>query len=253
MPADPGLVLVLADECDAAAARFVSSRHATGARLLRPADLSQAGWSYRVGSGDSTLACVDGERIEARRIRGVLSRLVAVAEHHLPQVDAADRAYVAAEMGAFLIAWLSALPCPVVNRPVPPSLAGPSWHWAQWARLAWRLGLAVAPLHCSVRPGIDDEADSATAPPTTAPPLRVDVVGDVAVNEPRPALADQARRLARAAGVSQLGLWFDADLDDALLVGIDPWADLDQPAVADQAWAVCGGRRHPSGRVPPGR
>ena len=250
MPADPGVVLVLADDSDATAARFVNSRHAAGARLLRPADLSQAGWTYQVGSVDNALACVAGERIEARRIRGVLSRLVAVTEHHLPQVDAADRAYVAAEMGAFLIAWLSALPCPVVNRPVPPSLAGPSWHWAQWAQLASRLGLAVAPLHCSVRPGIDDEADGTAAPPTAAPPLRVDVMGDVAVNPPRPALADQALRLARAAGVSQLGLWFDADRDDALLVGIDPWADLDQPAVADQAWAVCSGRCPPGGRKP---
>ena len=141
---DP-VLLVLADECDSAAAAFVARHRGEGARLLAPVDLSSPGWSYRVGDAANSVAMVAGERIAAEQLGGVMTRLAGISPAHLPHVVEADREYVAAEMSAFLLAWLSALPCPVWNRPAAPSLSGPAWRWEQWRQLAMQAGLNVAP------------------------------------------------------------------------------------------------------------
>ena len=74
-------------------------------------------------------------------IRGVLSLLPRVAESELTQIMPTQRPYVAAEMMAFLVAWLASLPCVVLNQPTPLNLTGPSWYPEQWVREARRAGL----------------------------------------------------------------------------------------------------------------
>jgi hypothetical protein len=62
----------------------------------------------------------------------------------LQRIDPADRAYVAAETNAFLVAWLSALSCRVVNRPTTTSLCGPAWGPWHWQAAAARSGIRWA-------------------------------------------------------------------------------------------------------------
>lgn len=75
-------------------------------------------------------------------IEGVLVRT-------MPSVDAvgmepADRAYMQAEMAAATLAWLTALPCPVVNRLSPALWYEPHPPLLLWRRALRRAGLAGA-------------------------------------------------------------------------------------------------------------
>jgi hypothetical protein len=134
---------------------------------------------------------IAGQRTPVRAIRGVLTRLPAVFAADLPHIAAADRAYVAEEMSAFLLAWLSALRCPVVNRPVPPSLAGPNWRQAQWIHAAVRAGLR-APLPCPRDSDAESESDAQT----------VIVLAGRCLGAVEPSLAGRVTRLAALAGVN---------------------------------------------------
>src|SRR5438034_2764184 len=127
---------------DALAARW-RQRTSADVALLTPADLSRRGWRYRLGTGAGPAgAAIIADRIvPVEEIDGVLTRLPSVSPHHLPHIIPADREYVAAEMTAFLTAWLSGLTCPVLNRPTPGCLTGPAWRPQHWAHLAAQLAI----------------------------------------------------------------------------------------------------------------
>ena len=222
-------LLVLADERDGAAQAFVARHRAEGARLLQPSDLSRPGWCHRVGDPAAAVAVVEGRAIPASALRGVVTRLAAIAPAQLPHVAEADRDYVASEMSAFLGAWLSALACPVLNRPCVPSLSGPVWRTEQWAGLALALGVPVAPLRCVLRPGWPMPAPH---PPDPAW-LRLDVVGRAVIGHGHPRLHAHARRLAEGAGMALLGVFFDAQDGNARFVGADRWPDLSDRSIGD--------------------
>lgn len=226
-------LLVLADAQDVAAQAFVHRYRGEGARLLSPADLSCAGWRYRVGDAAGSVAVAGGLACPAAALRGVVTRLPAIGRWHLPHVADTDRDYVASEMNAFLVAWLSALPCPVLNRPVLPSLSGPGWCWDQWVRLAIASGVPVAPSRRAVRPG-----QPASMPaPIPHGSVRIDIIGATVVGHGHASLAAHARRLAEGAGVALLGVQFDGDHGDAQVVGVDPWPDLSEPRIGSALMA----------------
>jgi hypothetical protein len=222
-------LLVLADEQDVAAQSFVARHRQDGACLVRPSDLSRAGWRHRVGDPAASVAVVDGVAIPAATLRGVITRLAAIVPSQLPHVAEADRDYVASEMNAFLGAWLSALRCPVLNRPFVPSLSGPAWCRERWARLALDLDVPVAPMRRELRPG--QPAPAPELPQGTA--IRIDVVGPTILGHAHPRLRSHARRMADAAGMALLGVRFDAQDRDARFVGADPWPDLSDGRIGD--------------------
>src|SRR5262245_34157967 len=119
------MILVLASRSDENARSLVDRWESHGARLLVPECLSVVGWRHRGSARPSSRAVLGGVPVNGAEIRGVLSRLPSVMPSDLLHICAEDRAYVAAEMTAFLVAWLASLPCPVLNRPTPTSLAGP--------------------------------------------------------------------------------------------------------------------------------
>ena len=73
----------------------------------------------------------------------MLTRVPAVFEDELTDIMFSDRSYVAAEMTAFLLFWLSRLRCPVLNEPTATCLAGRYWRREQWIDQAARAGIAV--------------------------------------------------------------------------------------------------------------
>lgn len=87
---------------------------------------------------------VNGRRVKVTDLRAVLTRRPAVLAEELTRIDPADRSYVAAETNAFLVAWLSAIRCPVVNRPTATSLCGPAWSELHWRVAAARAGVEWA-------------------------------------------------------------------------------------------------------------
>jgi hypothetical protein len=127
------VILVLAHAGDAIARRLAE---AWGARVVTARDLSTRGWRhFPVGGGRDMLGLADGT-VAAASLRGVHTRLGAVAPADLPHITADDREYVAAEMTAFLLSFLGGLSCPVLNRPTASSLMGPGWHLPRWRAAA---------------------------------------------------------------------------------------------------------------------
>jgi len=136
------LIAVLASRFDPEAQSLVAAWSGAGAVLLSAEDLCSPGWIFYPSDAASGVAVIGGQRVRAAEVRAVLTRRPAVVAEELGRIDPADRAYVAAEINAFMVAWLSALPCRVVNRPTPTSLCGPAWDALHWRAAAARVGLS---------------------------------------------------------------------------------------------------------------
>jgi hypothetical protein len=219
--------LLLASRSDTAAISFAASA-GPEVRLMTPADLSQAGWSFRVGDAAHSSAVIAGEVVPAAAIAGVLIRLQGVAEHDLPHIVAADRAYVAAEMSAFLLAWLTALGCRLVNRPTPQCLPGPMWRPEQWVVVANRLGVPARPVMRRVARENAGAAGDGVAPAATV----ITIVGRRHIGEGDKALVRRAHALAQAACVDLLAVKFDGRGSGANFIGASPWLDLADERIA---------------------
>src|SRR5439155_2268431 len=170
-----------------------------GVALLTCSDLSLAGWRHAPNNVQMSQAVIAGQLVPAEKITGVFTRLPCVYEQELGHIAPADRAYVAAEMTAFLTAWLSALPCPVLNRPTPTCLSGLNWRPEQWDHAAADLGIPVRTVRREV-------AQPAGVLPRTPgrPQATVTIVGHRWFGAVHDTLTAYARRLAVRAGVKLL-------------------------------------------------
>jgi hypothetical protein len=235
------MLLILASEHDRAARALVRRWEGYGAGLLTCRDLSTPGWRYYPGDPAASRAAVGGRSIPFEEIGGILLRLPSVTEDELPHIVEADRGYVAAEMNAFLVAWLTEAHFPVVNRPTPICLMGPNWHHEQWLHAAAQAG---ARLRSSPRPTTPEAAASEVHAGRLC---TVTVVGERCLGQADDSLKELARRIARGAGVTLLAVQFAGPHAGAEFVGAYLGADVLQPPVADalldcfcpRAAAVC--------------
>jgi hypothetical protein len=216
------MIVIVANGGDAAAASLAAHWGAKSA-ILTPEDLSASGWRQSLGhikdGGLNDSVVVQQRVIPQREITGVLTRLPAVHAADLPDIDPEDRDYVAAEMTAFLLFWLSRLRCPVINRPTAMSLSGPLWRPEQWVHAAAVLGIAVS----AVRRHSRAEWQRAVPPSARA----VNVIGGRCFGEAHPNLVSSARRLAEAAGVALLSVVFSSPDADATFIGAELFPPLD--------------------------
>jgi hypothetical protein len=224
------VLVVVASRADQAARSLVARWQPHGAGLLTCADLASPGWRYRLdadGARSSTVV-VNGQVLPTEQIRGVLTLLPGVVPHELLEIVPADRDYVAQEMTAFLLAWLTGLDCPVLNQPDAASLMGPSWPVERWRHLAMRIGLRAVPIR---RATTGAPVSSIASPTPTA--ATVAVIGDQWVGEVHASLAASARRLADAAGAKLLTVVFDRADADASVLFADPRPPIDDGRVSD--------------------
>jgi len=220
------MILVLASAADQAAGQFVQ-RGGGHAKLLTCRSLSAPGWRLSVPGRKPPIAVVEGERVSAAEIAGVIIRLPHVGEGELPDIATADRSYVAAEMQAFLFAFLSALRCPIVNRPTPVCLAGPNWRPAQWLKAAREAGSAIS--------AVSTVPDHGGAAGTR---MAVSVIGNRCFGAADPQQEEMACRLARAAGAQLLRVWFAGQDRAAAVLGADLWPDISDPQIGAAVLAL---------------
>lgn len=189
--------------------------------VLTPADLSKPGWRLRPAGAGQNAIVLNGESLPLAAVTGVVTTMPAVGVHDLPHIVEPDREYVAAEMTAFLLAWLSYLHCPVIERPTPTSLDGCGRRLWQWIALARVLGIAAP------APGSADDRDA----------VEVTVVDGRAVDPPSRAFGLAAEQLATAASRTLVTLCFLRARRPTLL-GVKHVPAVDSPAVADAllAW-----------------
>jgi len=219
------VVLILADDHDVGA-RALACRLGQRAILAPPRLLSQPGWTWVPDPCLRTGSRATGG-FSVRELTAVVTRLTAVFPWHVPHVAAHDREFVAAEMTAFLRAWLTALPCPVLNPPSNLCLTGPAWSPEQWAILAHRLGIPATPTIRAVAARTTPQAPGRRAG------CRVVVACDrVVIAEPCAAiLGVHAAMIARAAGCALLAVDFDTPEPSGCLVNADCWPNLADPAI----------------------
>jgi hypothetical protein len=196
--------LVLCDRTDHAA---LWAYRGLAARGLEPLELVTADalayalrWEHRVGAAGASVQVelADGRRIDGRRVRGVLNRLVAVPDGQLSLAREEDRDYARQELYAFFLSWLACLPGRVVNRPVPQGLCGAWRHRSEWLALAAAAGLETVPF----RMDGDAPTDGFVAATRVVP-----VVDGEALGEGLPAsFRAGCARLAELAGAVVLGV-----------------------------------------------
>ena len=219
------MLLVIANHGDGAARQLAAEWKGYPVAVLTPADFSRKGWSYCLPASSLSYAVVDGNKVATREITGVLTRMSCVSPQELGSIVPEDRAYVAAEINAFLAAWLSSLACPVLNRPTPGCLTGPNWRREQWVGLAARLGLPVCPVRRN-----STHADVAT--PENIATDEVVVIGDQCIGIVPPELCNHACKLARAAGIDLLAVRFTGPEDGNRFFNASPVPGITSPEVA---------------------
>jgi hypothetical protein len=181
------------------------------------------------------MIALGGEIIPEKEITGVLTRVPWVNPVELVCIRGEDRDYIAAELSAFLLSWLTSLDIPVVNRPMPGCLAGPPWRVAQWVAAATVAGLMVAPQHGVV---------GALAP------ARVTVVGSECFGDVADDLCSASLRLAALANVDLLDVFFDGTDADAAFLGANAFPALDDAAVCEAVFSLLHGPIYRKGGFP---
>jgi hypothetical protein len=222
------MLVVLAHRYDQEAPELVSRWSADGARLLTCADLSRKGWRHFSDAPAESTAVAGGRVVPVAQISGVLTLLPGIFEEELIDIVPSDRSYVAAEMTAFLLCWLTTLPCPVLNRPTPTCLSGPYWRQERWVSAAAGLGIPVQPL---ARRAVLAEASVPEEPGTSS--VTVSVVGEQCLGEVDEVLLGWSRQLAELAGVELLTVRFSSPGPEALLLDASLRPDFSVRGVED--------------------
>ena len=220
------MFVVLASAHDEMARAMCVAWAPWGCVLCVPADLSQPGWSHQVGQPATSTAVLGGRVTPASEISGVLTRLWHVPPEELRHIASADRGYVAAEMTAFLIAFLTDLRCVVLNRPAASALSGPGWRREQWVRAAMQAGIPAASVHKSAGQG----GSSTVLPPVGA---EVTVVGELVFGTTDANLMTWSRQLAAIAGVELLGVQFARRGGEYVFAGVSGLPALTFPGALD--------------------
>lgn len=223
------MLVVLASRHDPGA-EAVLARWGDRAALLSCEDLSIAGWRFEPDHPSDGTAVVAGAAVAVADLEGVLTLRPSVFEDELVHIMPDDRPYVAAEMNAFLLAWLTVLPCRVVNRPTATSLLGPHWRREQWIRAAASLGIPAAPARRTSRVSADG-LDAGRIGSTRS--AAVVVVGERGFGDVAPELVDHAVMLARHARAALLEVWFEDAGSNARLLDANPFTPLQDPTLAD--------------------
>ena len=207
--------LVLCDARDVSAAWAHSRLKARGLQPLHIISAEQLALSdfqeHRIDMHRATLRfrTEAGLQVDAQQLRGVLNRLYTVPIAHWRQAPQVDQDYVQQELVAFFLSWLTALPCPVINRPTPQGLCGQWRCESEWAWLARQAGLPVAPYRQSSRERIDEMKGERRMIAAGALVRSAIVAGDSVAGPPMPPAVQAAcLRLARLASTELLGIDF---------------------------------------------
>jgi len=222
------VLVIVASQWDHSAKALAKRWADCGAGILTPRDLSVEGWRLRPGDWDDGAIVVDGKRVAQREITGVLTRLPCATAQELIHIAPEDRRYVASEMTAFLLFWLSQLRCPVLNRPTAACLAGPFWRQEQWVHVAATAGVPVQPVRRIV--GV---AASCAENTLELPPAVVTVVGKHTMGDGHRVLHRAALRIAKLARAELLSVSFSGPCPDAKFIGAGIFPDLGNEVVAD--------------------
>jgi hypothetical protein len=215
-------------------ARALAARWGSEALLLTVGELHRARWNLELDSDGRVRTELADETGAPVPVDGVVNRLGMVLPSDLPHVHREDRPYAAAELTAFLLAWLDSCPATVLNRPDSGWLSGPAWYAEQWASEAAAVGLRVATRRRRI-----SLAGVATEPIAVwNKAISVSVVGGRCFGDVHPDVGERMCALADAAGATLLAATVAGSGPDAQVRDFSTWPDVSDPMVADAIAAV---------------
>lgn len=250
------MFLILGEPGDQVAASVARHLPAAATVWVTPAQMVQATWTHRLDQSGAWFQLRLGARtVDSREVTAALNRLRWLPVSGFSQP--VDAEYAAMEWQALALSAMATLGERVVNRPCPPSPAGPSWSALEWVRAAGRLGLPVRRLRATTDarrypgdtddpypwrwwlladppPGEPAQRTSATVPIGPRPIVWVEpvtrprtswVVGGQLLGDHRPGDPD-AHALAQAAACSLLRIDLAHTSHGAtVLTGADPFPE----------------------------
>jgi hypothetical protein len=232
------MIVIAANRWDPRPKALVSRWGKHNAGVVTAEDLSRAGWRQHSNGTKRNTAVVGGKLVAQEEVTGVLTLLPCVFAEELAHIAPEDRSYVAAEMTAFLLFWLSRLQyqCPVLNRPTSSCLSGPSWRREKWIHAAAQAGIPMQTLHRHTALPTSMEKGATHCSAT------VTVVGKCTFGEVESDLQRQARCLADLAGVDLLTIRFSGPERGASFMSADSLPDFSHDGLADAVLEYLRGR-----------
>lgn len=217
------MIVVVASAYDLRARSVVARWKPQGAAMLSAEDMCARGWRLTVPHEPSlAMAVIEGKIVPTSAIDGIITLRPCVFPEELQDVAPSHRKYVAAEFNAFLVAWLTAQSCPVLNRPTASCLSGPNWPPEKWVHLAARVGIPA-----QTRRSIPVRAHD----PPSGNTVEVISVGERCFGTEDSTLRSRTLKLARAAQVELLSIRFS--IGDGGFIGANIWPPLKDPAVLE--------------------
>jgi hypothetical protein len=221
------VILLLASELDGVAAEAAANWPNPGANLLTPRDLSEQGWHIETERITDGWVVASGRKVSVAEITGIVNVLPWIFEYELFAIEEADRSYVAAEMISFLLYVLTAVSCPVLNKPTPPRFNGPDWRHEQWIQACRRCGIPAKPGHRNSR--------SSPVPSNVECVQCVTVIGNRCIidGDPNISYGREVEKLARLANVGFLKAAFSREDDGYFFHSAQLIPDLSNPHVVE--------------------
>lgn len=231
------MIVIVASRWDRTAPALAARWAAHDAQVLTPQDLSVAGWRQRSKGLSRDTAVVNGHTVPQEQITGVLTLLPSVPADELSDITPRDRHYVAAEMNAFLLFWLSRLRCPVLNRPTPTCLSGPHWRQEKWVQVAAQAGIPVQAVYRLAAFGKSSVEDRGAAEA-----VALTVIGPHTLGNTDPELHHRAHLLADLAQVELARMLFSGPERDARFLGAETFPALTDDCLTERVLEyLCGG------------
>jgi len=192
------VILILGSRHDPVARSLASGwKHAA---ISTAEDLTQPGWRVSLDDREPQTWVAGGQRVDDPEVTGIFLRRSTVYPVELQGTHPDDRAYLAAEASAFLVAMLGKTRARVANPVCDGALGEETLRPDRWMAAAERVGLPLAPLRLQSRPAPIHERQS----------HRVDVVGDRVHGEVAEDLKPALTALTRALALE----WASVLLDD---------------------------------------
>lgn len=218
------MIVFLCDPTDVMARPFVAElrhRHGLAAQIVTPQELVYApDMQHLLGDAEvySGVTLKAHGTLDSVSITGLVNRVDFLPDAHLATVNATDRTYIQQELLAIWSSWISALPCPVLNRPTAISIAGPLYHPAIWHHYAAAVGLPVAQMIY----------DTDLPDPVTPAPVHSAIVclGTCYSASLSPDLFGACCELAAYAGLDMVELFFGSEPRGTVFSYASPIPDL---------------------------
>ena len=149
------MIVILCHPDDVAALWLSETLQQLGVDGVELVAVEQLVFSRRIvyhlsGDGDSgRIELADGRVLRPETISGLVNRIQYLPTQHFANADPADRNYAAAELSAFVLAWINGVGGRVINPALPFALGGGGFQMPTLVQLASMAGLPTVPWRAS--------------------------------------------------------------------------------------------------------